>query len=765
MMKPTLSIDSKTVARLELSNPEKNAEARVAMVSVPVPMNAKLPADLQGLATQTVDVAWWPDSRSGGKRVPRRRLMFAMAKGELPEQVRFGKPGKAPGASPVKVAVTTLQRDDRQLFPHCVNELTLSNGKRTLGVRVGLRWKGELHWWEWVRLEKLWSGPVVTAYRAAGCIEVVPITLENFTLKTEPNPNKAILKSPWLHYQDWITGEVYLQVFANGVVQFYCRHINGHRFDEGRDQQDVTPVIGFAVAGDIDEKLDGAQARFAAGGVSFNFADALPFVSAEHPGSLKREGDVLVYQPYEGVEIAGDSTHRRREDGFIVKAADRRFPRGVARTVRFQASLGEVAPVIQQLTVPEWWYAVSGELWPDGVLPAHDAWDERIDQTYTAALAEEHRGRFDEGFLGQHWEGEVPYAQLLYFYRTGNLEHYRRAVRDVYHVADMAVDHATETMRMHDYPMDGTIAPPLFRTIGMLAGHLETGDPYLLECAESISSRWYWMDRHAWPRFAYGRDGASIRSLVFLWDYTGKEDYATMAREAMGRMLQCQRPDGSFADQGSGTGIHATSHLPVKPWMANLAMDSIIDYLERRPGDEELWRAFKKYCDFLMASRVEENGKRSWPYQWMYGEGFTDPWTEFRSPQSQGKLPNALGFAHGHKARSLNLATRRLKSPRYFDAWLDFYETHWASEAVKDGNIYHLFNRTLQHLPYAQAHSWNARWQNGALEIAPVLSAQRPEMEATLITPLGPLTLRVRRRGKGWELVSRKGDPKIRLRP
>jgi len=545
-------------------------------------------------------------------------------------------------------------------------------------------------------------------------------------------------------------------------VQFCCRHINGHRFDEGRAQQDVTPVIGFTMAGEVDEKLDGSRARFAVGGVTLDFSDAVPLVSAEHPGSLKREGDLVVYQPYEGVEIAGDSTQRKREDGFLVKAAEKCFPRGVARTVRFNASLSDVAPVVQRLTVPEWWYALSGELWPDAALPVRDAWDERIDRTYQKTT-EDHRGRFDEAFLGRNWEGEVPYAELLYYYRSGQPEHCRRAVRDAYHVADIGVDHATETLRMTTYPLDGSIAPPLFRTLGMLAGYLETGDPYLLECAESVSSHWYWMDRQAWPRFAYGRDGASIRSLIWLWDYTGKEDYATMARDAVARMLQCQRPDGSFGDQGVGTGLHASSHLPIKPWMANLAMDSVIDLLERGVADEALWRAFRKYCDFLMKARVGEKGQRCWPYQWMYGDGFYDPWLEFRDPKCEGKLPVAPGFAHGHKARALNLATRRLKSPRYFDAWLEFYDAHWAGKELPRGNDYHLFNRTLQFLPYAQAHSWNAHWRDGAVEIAPVLSARRPEMEATLVTPLGPLTLRVRRRGKGWELVSRTGDPKIRL--
>jgi hypothetical protein len=54
--------------------------------------------------------------------------------------------------------------------------------------------------------------------------------------------------------------------------------------------------------------------------------------------------------------------------------------------------------------------------------------------------------------------------------------------------------------------------------VGLTFGYLETGDPYLLECSESASSHWYWIDRQNWPRYAFGREGASIRSLIFLWD-------------------------------------------------------------------------------------------------------------------------------------------------------------------------------------------------------------------------------------------------------
>lgn len=771
--KGSKAVNRETVACLHLHNADFRDDARIAMVSLPLPMNAVLPLGFAGTATQSVDVGWWPDLRCGGKRVPRRRLLFAMTKGSLPRSFRLGKPCPPPARrSHIKVSISIVHKDYMGIPPHEVGELRFTLGKRNFGLSMGVRWRNELHWWEWLRLEQIWSGPLVSAYRVGGCIEAVPLQRQDIIVKGRMSPDTAILKSPWLHRQNWLLGEVFVLCFANGVVQLTCRHVNNHRFDEGRELTEMTPLIGLSVKGprSVDHRIDGTQARFSLGDITLDLSDALPMVSAEHPGSLKREGDLIIYQPYEGVEIAGDSWHRQRTDGYLVRASERRIPKGIARTVRFSAGLGDVPPSVCRLTVPEWWYGLSGDLWPDGVLPVHDAWNKRIDAVYENCTTD-HWGRFDENVLGHTWEGEAPYSQLLYFYRTGNIEHWRRAIRDAYYDADIAFDHSTETIRMHDYPLDGSIAPPLFRTVGLLFGHLETGDPYLLDCAESAASHWYWMDRHMWPRYAYGRDGASIRSLVFLWDYTGKEDYRIMAREAMGRMIQCQQTDGSYRDQGSGTGIHGCSHMPVKPWMANLANDPIIDYLERSPDDPELWRSFMKYCDFLLDIGVRKDGTVMWPYQVKYGDTDYDPLLEFRIPSTKGRLRmERRVFVHGHKARALNLATRHTGQFRYFDAWRKFYDSYWTKPVPRkldwDYLNYHVFIKTLQHLPYAQAHSWNARWHKGELQIAPILSPQYPELEGTIITPLGPVTLRVRRSrsGKGkWKLVEKKGDKRIRV--
>lgn len=748
MMRPFPACDRETVSRLTFGNPDRSESSRIAMVSLPVPMNVELPSQLEGLATQSQEIGWWPDSRSGGVRVVRRKLLFGVSRDPLPATLRLGVSACHPDQSaPLEAGVVVLEKDYASLLPHQTGEARFSSGGKGFGLRLGVRWKDQLHWWQWLRIEKLWSGPVVNAYRIGGVIEIVPLGENDFS---DPD---SVIKSPWLHRQNWLFSEVYVLCFSCGVMQFTCRHVNNHRFDEGREQKDCLPVIGFSGLGDcgLDSMLDGSQSRFVAGPLTLDLAEAMPLVSPAHPGRLYRDDDLLLYHPYEGVEIEGDSTGRARSDGFHVRADELRIPKGLARSVRFGASLSEVDPRMNRLTVPYWWYALSGDLWNDSVLPVHDSWDERIDQTYTVA-AKDQSGRFDDGVLGRTWEGEVPYTQTLYYYRSGNVEHLRRAIRDAYHVADIAFDHSTEMIRMYDYPLDGSTAPPVFRTVGMLFGYLETGDPYLLECAESASTRWYWMDRHMWPRYAYGRDAASIRHLVFLCDYTGNESYRAMAREALGRLTQCQESDGGYRDQGGATGIHAVSHLPKKPWMADLANDAVMDYLERWPDDAVLWEAFLNYADFLVNAHIQEGDEVYWPYEHDYGDGLLNPWRP-----DLVKLPDDIRHAYGHKARSLNLATRRTGDPAYFDLWIRFYRSNWHGQVPSDR--YHLFNKSIQNLPYAQAHSWNARWNDGALTIAPLLSAVRPELQASIQTPIG--IIRLKAWLKGTEIVCEADNPHV----
>jgi hypothetical protein len=80
--------------------------------------------------------------------------------------------------------------------------------------------------------------------------------------------------------------------------------------------------------------------------------------------------------------------------------------------------------------------------------------------------------------------GRRPYNHLRAFYRRPTPETWQCALRTLYNCADIAVDHASFMFRMHGYDF-GAISITMNRTLGLLQGYLETGDPYLArDCRE-----------------------------------------------------------------------------------------------------------------------------------------------------------------------------------------------------------------------------------------------------------------------------------------
>jgi len=713
---------------LRLLNPQGDVGSRIAMISLPVPVGSPALTALGDFPTQVQPVGWWPPSVAGKRDVVRRQLMFALSERELPDTVGVLSGPSAEGsyAGPeARCRIVSKKNVGVELSE--VNEVQLAFGDKTLGLRMGLRHGGEYHWWEWVRVEELWCGPLCKAIRMAGFIEVQHFGDETY------RGLRSMAAAPNMHVHNWLRGDVYALLFANGVVHLTCRHVNNHLFDDGRTLEDALPLISFAASGAdaLDERLDGTKARFDLGGVLLDLSEAMNAVSLEHPGALRTEDGLIIYHPYEGVEIRGDQIHREREDDHICKAQDGVFPRGAARTLRFSLGMGADEPVVSRLVAPDWWYALCGEFWPDATLPVHDpAWAHRMEKSTAAVkeqLAKRPRG-FDYGIETAGWEGETPYQRMLYFYHTGDLDHFEVALNDAYHMADVGFDHATETIRMVGYPF-GCIAPPLYRTVGMTFGYLETGDPYLLECSESAANHFFWIDTHNWPRRSYGRDAMSVRSLIFLWDYVQKEDYLRMARQALGRLITCQLPDGSYADQGGAVGGQGGQcNEIIKVWMAMMANAAVIDYLLRRPDDEELWRAAVRTGEFLLEAQLLKDGVYYWAYEYKYGDNPGDGFEMLQDPVNFQRHPTHRLHV-GYKDRFLKVLTDRTGDNRYFEAWQRFWATNDRP-----------FN--IQFTPYALAHQWNARMNNGAVRLSPRGTPSEPSMEAVISTPLGELAVK-----------------------
>src|SRR3989338_2241918 len=101
-------------------------------------MSESLSEGIAGIATQSQDIAWWPDSQSGRKRAPRRRLLFGLSDGKLPRQFRLG-PSAAPprNLSTLNTRVRIVDEDLTCLLPYQVGEVVFRWKNRSLALRLG----------------------------------------------------------------------------------------------------------------------------------------------------------------------------------------------------------------------------------------------------------------------------------------------------------------------------------------------------------------------------------------------------------------------------------------------------------------------------------------------------------------------------------------------------------------------------------------------------------------------------------------------------
>jgi hypothetical protein len=724
---------------LVLKRQDKKSGVKICVVSLPLRKDTQELKKFKGIETQTVPVGFWPENK-----LIRRQLMFGISEKDVPQEVEVVEGEDKGEYRGPDIDLRVIKEKKTGIVFLEEDEIEIRYRNKKIGIRIGLIHKGDIHWWEWIRVQELWSGPVCKGILAGGFIEVERTTDED--LKGESV--RDMIHQRRYHNHNWLRGEAYIWLFSNGVIKLTLRHINNHLFDHGKDLYDVMPVIGFSgdMAVEMDEVLDGNKTRYEFNGIRLDISDAVKLVSEKHPGRIYNKEDVLIYQGYEGVEIYGDSFKQKREDAYIVKAEDRIFPRGVARNIEMKISMGDIEPEITRLVVPNWWYGITNTLWPDDILPAKSEQMNLVDKMEEVAIktAKGAYGCFDTSILVRRtWEGETPYSQMLYYYLSGKNQIFDIAMNDIYILADIGFDHATETWRMHDY-IFGAIAQPLYRTVGLLYGYLETGDVYLLDCAKSAAERYYQIDRHNWPRRTYGRDAASLRSLVYLWDYVGMA-YLEMTREAITRIIMCMRPDGSTGDQGGATGLQGgIANEITKTWMALLEADVMIDYLMRTEKDKDVEKFLLKRAEFILKSQIYEDGQYYWAYQYKYGENPGDPWDMRVHPETYQKHPIGKNVS-GYKARFLTFMTLLTGDKKYLEAWQRCFDTYIKKQPYPEHVGWYTQNKMVQNLPYEISHTINGRWEKGCLEIRPVLTEVRPEIDAEIFTPSGKITVSIKK--------------------
>ncbi|MCD6394371.1 MAG: DUF982 domain-containing protein, partial [Planctomycetes bacterium] len=481
-----------------------------------------------------------------------------------------------------------------------------------------------------------------------------------------------------------------------------------------------------------------------------NLEDASTLFSESHPAEMRTANGILEYRPYSGVEIYGrrNNPAEDRSIGKIVAAEERRIPRGVARTVRFVVSLGEAPPRIARYRLPAWYYASCGHLWPDGVFPAKGRTQPMLERGGRWLCENMLCGCFEDGSVGRGdrwrngkiaesgWEGETPFALLWYYYLTGEAEALQAALRDAYNVADIATDHTDMAVRMHGHRL-GARSLPMQRVLGLVAGYLETGDPYLLETAQAVMDHAYWWDRTNWPRRSVGRDAAYVRGLLALADVTDGEHYIERAREALRRFSERQLDSGAFTDQGGTTGFHGNVNVIVKPWMNLILCEAMLDFLERTE-DPVIEKTLLKVVDWLISVAItNEKGEVYWGYKYRHGDNEALPWApEYRLPLVRHGRP------YPYVMRPLLYAARRTGQSKYLDVCLRNLDMEDSGERH---GFDQLANKSVEQSAWFESHLWAARWDDDKLLVNPAPLPDGALIEGKIQTSAGDIGLRARR--------------------
>lgn len=723
--------------------------ADAGLVSLSLPLPRKCCADdysVNDVAAYVEGLGRWPD---GAPDDHRRALIIADNDGMSPDHLCVSiRPDAIGDLTVPESAMHLMKRSPDRFFVWEQHALRINWGDSEVRIAMGLKTCGEIHWWEACRLVVLQRTPSCMVIEMGGAIPVDEYGVE--FLQSHPG-----LKHPYLHKHNWINGHIYARLHANGVCEIFAHHINSKFSDDGAAFDDVVPVIGLHVddqdpaASSLLGKWDGKTTEFKYGTAAFDMSEAAHLATPKQPGNIEAEDGLLVWQPYEGVELYGGiCANTKTGDPYIFHSKDRHFPRGMSRTIRFRVSLNpERSPRIAHYLAPAWWYGACEEFWVGPYLPVSNEYDKLLHGYANCGKEYVHRGGFEDGNIPRGmsflegsdrpepgWEGEAPYGLLLYAWRTGDADAYDTALRASWFFTDVIVDHAAKQVRMHGYPPNA-FALPMARALAPIGAWLETGDPYLIDTARAVVDTAHWTEKNSWPRLAVGRDACYLRSAVMLHRYLGTDRYLEIAREGIGHVLASQREEGSFGDQGGGARIHQFSGYITKPWMAFMAIGGVLDYLELYPDDTDAIAGVRRMAEWLMRERYEHaDGYTGWSYQHGY-----DGKAEFCNfvtgePVKLNTLKNRIWHME-YMARFFMYCALEFKDADYFAAWHENSDARHGGGKIDGGD--HSIAQALQYVPRLQAWLWRATVDEAGIHARPVWVGESTPKQATLLGPGG----------------------------
>lgn len=571
-----------------------------------------------------------------------------------------------------------------------------------LGIRLGLRHNGRLYWWQFIRADFIERGPVFSTLRVGG-----PIYNEESTLQAD----------------------LYLVLWANGLIEAYAHFINHQRETRPLDLKGI-PVIAFTESSQpqVDIALDGSQPVHGVGHHQLDLGPSLGYCSPEKPGSLRTEGDVVVYQPWldqevygslladpEGIPAASVVANQSRggEDGYwVARLGDHTFPAGLARTVRFTLAPAGLQTRVSRFDAPGWWHAQNHALPTGGKLPVK-WWALPRALEVSADYPDQHpeHGEFMLGCAGRDTDGSLGAAMLL-LARAAGVSHFsEQALLPAYWWADVAVDHTSFTV--HELPKYSWqwIVQPYQRFVEIVYAYQETGDPYLLETALFVADAYYRFFKTNRPHRFVGRDALGGSGLLALYELTGKAIYLDRLRDIL---AEARRSYGQtrhyWPGHQSGAGPNGVAREPSWDYIPMLLARLHVQMLEAAAGslppaeEAEAWDFIRR-----MARLVDEKPDGGW-------------------------IMRATSLAY------LSLPSLADRYPEEADQWIAMLNRWNAAVQAPDehdgGKTYSWVTSAIRF----DAWAWGATLQDGVLQFGPkpaLLDDPRAPKTAEVWTPDG----------------------------
>ncbi len=602
-----------------------SSASRMGIASLPVlPGRAHLQAE--GMRVQTIPVGYWPQSavrhpdnvalwqRHGWSAPaetatsalwPRRLLTLFEFNSEAPEELevqvqnstqRFVPHGPLnKGETGWKVETTEkahVQRKDDTFAHTCTDldaRLKLEFAGQRCDLHCGWQVNSERRAWQWINVRRLWSGPLAEAWQVGGHI-YAGASQQRLT-----NAQAAQWYDTPQAAEQMIFAQVYLVLFANGTLDCRVHFVNGELYGRGGFIAGK-PLISFQTQESLSQEGDAAW--------SLDTSFQKPF-GGDDPQAFTRDEGQLHWLPIDDTrQILG--VRNEGQPPVFVPESENGFPRGVARTVRFGLSVGQATLPARYLAAPEH-MLLAGEwgvaLDPQSPAPAGY---EALPELAAAARRVFQRNAMPDGFSfggtyryldhypDKRWEfscdGNETASLFRGAYAVQDGALYELALANADYNADLNCDHTRFTWHYHEaQPCREIFSLIYMRFAGLVQAHLETGDPYYLETAESVANCWIANHRANWPRRGIGRDAEPVEGILSLYDFTGQEYYLDAARRIAGDVVASLYDDGSWIS-GAGSGpFWGTNALPGTPWNGAHLLSGLTEFLLRVTPQDPSW--------------------------------------------------------------------------------------------------------------------------------------------------------------------------------